>query len=140
MKKYKRSELYALLKECDVISMCEEFYAEIDKTDFKPMQSGDKYVMKRLKAKIESFQNANMYASIVIVDKNVPILVVHRRKINPEHDLHSIREIHIPYQGEEINQINFKIYEVQNILDILSEDDYDPGYTYNKSYEGLRFL
>lgn len=140
MKKYKRSELHTMLKECDVIKICEELYHELDLKDHKLMQSGDVFIMKYLRKKIEKFQKSGIYASIVIIDNNIPLLVIHRKRINPDNEFQSIQEIHIPYQGEEINQVNFLIYDTWQILNILSEDDYEPSYVYNKSYEGLSFI
>lgn len=140
MKQYKRSELRVMLKECDVIKICEELYHEIDFGNHKLMQSGDVFIMNYLRKKIERFRNSNIYASIVIIDNNVPVLAIHKKKINPDSEYQSIQEVHIPYQGEEINQVNFLIYDTWQILDILSDDDYDPVYRYNKGYDGLSFI
>ena len=40
----------------------------------------------------------------------------------------SISSISFPFQGEDVNQVIFKVYETREILDILSEDDYQPKY------------
>ena len=45
MKKYKRSELYALLKDCNISDICTELYAEIKDDNLSPMNSGDKFIM-----------------------------------------------------------------------------------------------
>lgn len=140
MKKYKRSELHSILKKCDVFKICEELYHEIDLGNRRPMQSGDVFAMKYLKDKIIKLQNSKTYASIVIIDKDIPLLVIHKRKVNPDNELHSIQEIHIPYQGENINQVNFLIYDTLQILSILSEDDSELVYHCIGGYDYLRFM
>ena len=135
MKKYKRSELYALLKDCNISDICTELYAEIKDDNLSPMNSGDKFIMTELRNKIKKYKNLKpaQYASIVIIDGNIPCLVFHRD--NPGLDSNkdpiiprSISSIRIPFQGENINQIIFKIYETREILDILADDDYQPKY------------
>ena len=70
------------------------------------------------------------YASIVIIDGNIPCLVFHRDNPGLDSNKDPIipRSIRIPFQGENINQIVFKIYETREILDILADDDYQPKY------------
>ena len=91
--------------------------------------------VRELRNKIKKYKNLKpaQYASIVIIDGNIPCLVFHRD--NPGLDSNkdpiiprSISSIHIPFQGENINQIVFKIYETREILDILADDDYQPKY------------
>ena len=135
MKKYKRSELFALFKDCNISDICTELYAEIKTEELHPMLSGDKFIMRELRNKIEKYKSLKpaQYASIVIIDGNIPCLVLHRN--NPGLDENkepklprSISSIRIPFQGENVNQILFKIYETREILDILAEDDYQPKY------------
>lgn len=136
MKKYQRSELFQLLKDCDITQICTELYDVIDHGDRIPMNSGDRFIMRTLMDKIKKLrkddmpnkkrsaaENGPQYASIVIIKDNIPCLVVHRTKPNPEVGPRSISSISIPYQGDDVNQVYFKVFETRQILDILSDDD-----------------
>ena len=118
MKKYPRSELFSMCNHGNVQKICEEFYESI-KGDFQniPMHSGDKFCMNTLKDLKERLTTKGIKCSIVIIDHDVPCLVVHR---NNDKESDSIYEIRIPFQGEEICAINYKIYSVRDILDQLS--------------------
>ncbi len=135
MKKYKRSELYELLKDCNISDICTELYAEIKEENLRPMNSGDKFIMNYLRKKIDRYKSLKpeKYASIFIINDNIPCLVLHKTKpiLNDMKELEtprSISSISFPFQGEDINQVIFKVYETREILDILSEDDYQPKY------------
>ena len=122
MKKYSQSELFNMCMHGDVKKICEEFYNEVFKeTDLTPMHSGDRFIMNTLRnIQNKLIKNENAHVSIVIINKDIPCLVVHREN-DKVHD--SIFEIRFPFQGEEINQIIYKVYNVYNILQVLSYDD-----------------
>lgn len=141
MKKYQRSELFQILKDCDIAQICTELYDEIDHEGRAPMNSGDRFIMHTLMTKIKKLRRddkpnkkytagevAPQYASIVIIKNNIPCLVIHRKKPDPEIGPRSISSISFPYQGEDIDQVVFKVFEVRQILDILSDDDFSPKY------------
>lgn len=141
MKKYQRSELFQLLKDCDIAQICTELYDEIDHDGRVPMNSGDRFIMHTLLTKVRKLrrddvpnkkyiknEEAPQYASIVIIKDNIPCLVIHRNRPDPEIGPRSISSISIPYQGDEVNQIYFKVFETRQILDILSNDDFELKY------------
>lgn len=141
MKKYQRSELFQILKDCDIAQICTELYDEIDHEGRVPMNSGDRFIMRTLLTKIKKLrrddkpnkkrttgEEAPQYASIVIIKNNIPCLVVHRKKPDPEIGPRSISSISIPYQGDEVTQVYYRVFEARQILDILSDDDFNPKY------------
>ena len=122
MKKYSRSELFGMCKHGYVQKICEELYNELyTNTNLTPMHSGDKFVMNKLKRNKDRIDASELQlASIVIINHDIPCLVVHRKN---DFDRVSISEIRFPFQGEDINSIVYKIYAVRDILDALSYDD-----------------
>lgn len=139
MKTYVRSELYRQLNDCDVAKICTEVYDALDLTGRDPMRSGDKFIMRVLKNKIAACNKNKMHASIVIIHKDIPVLVIHKGKVKIDSETQSINEIHIPFQGERVDSVLYKIIDMHEILDLLSEDDYKPGIKIGK-YNKLSFI
>lgn len=137
MKKYKRSELYQLLKSCNPQEICNDLCAEIDIGDKKLMQSGDRFIMNKMREKIARFKST--YASIVIINKDIPCLVIHKSKPDPNSELRSIAQIWIPFQGENVNQVCYLTYETRQILDLLSEDDITDRFTH-RYYQSAKLI
>ena len=127
MKKYSQSELFNMCMHGDVKKICEEFYNEVFKeTDLTPMHSGDRFIMNTLRnIQNKLIKNENAHVSIVIINKDIPCLVVHREN-DKDHD--SIDELRFPFQGDGINQIIYKIYNIYDILQVLSYDDKKNNY------------
>lgn len=138
MKKYAKSELYALLKKCyycDVRTICTELYDAIDTTGLVPVKTTDDKVMTNLRKKINTLENPPMgvglskqYASICIINNNNPVFVTHNKKPNLNEGLYSIKEIQFIFkdytlEGEETGNIFYKVYDVRGILDTLGYED-----------------
>lgn len=133
MKKYLRSELHkALTTNCNPWEICEEVYATIDQTGMIPTHTSDLELMKILRRKVEAFQKNKMDAAVLIIHRHIPVLVIYSKKVEMTVDEETgeitgsarISELHFPFKNADGNTI-YKIFDIREILDVLSEDDYD---------------
>ena len=121
MKKYSRTELYDLCRNCNVKQICEELYDTLyTDSPYTPMRSGDKDTMNNLRDNRSKMISTGRKATIVIIHKDIPCLVMHREN---DKNCKSISSIMIPFQSNDDNFF-YKIHEVREILDALSYDDY----------------
>ena len=121
-KKYSRSELYDLCKSGDIKQICEELYdALYSEPSYPVMHSGDRFIMNKLREKIDKLAETEANASIVIIHDDIPCLVIHREN---DEERKSILSILYPFQSEEdVCGIIYKVHDVRSILDTLSYDD-----------------
>ena len=123
-KKYSRSELYTLCKLGNVKQICEELYdALYVDPPYPVMRSGDRFIMNKLREKMDKLIESEKNASIVIIHNDIPCLVIHREN---DEERKSILSIMYPFQSkDDICGIIYKVHDVRNILDTLSYDDMD---------------